>query len=236
MVICLSCIVNWFALAYRPLGNLLSKKVLKKNSMIRVISGFMHSVSTSSLANFAPKEFSLNMVAVSKIPSSPLLYHSYTISFHDLAALLGTTVELILFISPFFLFPKSTFRGGGNDGQVLFDTSSFLKWWFGGTKSKEPAPAVQMQTKAVSMLDTIENTHEKLSTDSVVRLGSNLLSDVKINSLKKQNSASNVARSSINSPSFLAGYMEYDPLAAATRSHTNTHHSNRRSSWFSRSD
>lgn len=65
MIICLSCILNWFALAYKPIGTLFSKKELKKNSMIRVISGLIQSVSSTSLVTFNRKEFSLNMVAVS---------------------------------------------------------------------------------------------------------------------------------------------------------------------------
>lgn len=51
-----------------------------------------------------------------------------------------------------------------------------------------------------------------------------------------KSSSADIVRSSIDSPSFLAGYMDFDPMVAATRSHSNTHQRNRRSSWFNRSD
>ena len=135
------------------------------------------------------------------------------------------------------MFPKSTFRGGGNDGQVLFDTSSFLKWWFVGKKTTEPITSESKRSAASSKLNLVETSQEELlaSDFSVTSMGNDLLSDLKSSNSLKKSSATTIARSSINSPLFLAGYMEFDPMVAATRSHTNAHH-NRRSSWFSRSD
>ena len=116
---------------------------------------------------------------------------------------------------------------------MLFDTSSFLKWWFVG---KQPTEAVIAETKRLAAgvrLNLVESVHEEADTVSAsetLNVNTNSL-----NSLTKP-SAADLARSTIDSPSFLAGYMDFDPMVAATRVHSKAHHRGLRSSWFNRSD
>ena len=221
MVICLSCILNWFALAYKPIGSLFSKKILKKNSMIRALSGLIQSVSTSSLMTFQQRDFSLNMVAVSQI----------VIPHHFLSCTLSKT-EITC------PFTQSTFGGGGsNDGKVMFDTNSFLSWWFGGKKSSDNLPLDRKISTAHSNLDISKTSKTEFTTVPASSAGIESSSVDKNKVLFHKSSATEIPRGSTVSTTFIAGYMDFDPMVAATRIHSSSaHHRGRRASWFNRSD
>ena len=113
---------------------------------------------------------------------------------------------------------------------MLFDASLFLNWWPAGKKSAEQVTFDSKRFASGTKLNLMEYSQEELEINLVTNMGSDLLSDAK----SKASASTTVIKSSINSPSFLAGYMDFDPMVAATRSHTSN--SNRKSSWFSRSD
>ena len=224
MVICLSCILNWFALAYKPIGSLFSKKVLKKNSMIRALSGLIQSVSTSSLMTFNQREFSLNMVAV----RLPIL----------ILGLLRFSVSNIISKIQLSLFTQSTFGGGGsNEGKVMFDTNTFLSWWFGGKKSSETSLIDRKPFATPSNLDISKTSKTEFAASPALSAGieSSFVDKNKV--LFHKSSATDIPRGSTDSPTFIAGYMDFDPMVAATRIHSSSaHHRGRRASWFNRSD
>lgn len=119
---------------------------------------------------------------------------------------------------------------------MLFDTSSFLKWWFAGKKTPETFPANSDRVSAGAEKSLVETTDAERMSNPMMSMDNELTSSNGRTSSLGKSSAANIARSSIDSPSFLAGYMDFDPMVAATRSHSNSHQRNRRSSWFNRSD
>ena len=131
-------------------------------------------------------------------------------------------------------FSQSTFGGGSNKGQVNFDTNSFLNWWFGNKKATDVPP---LDIKVPSREAPIDQINLRETALHAVPSASVGIEQTYENTKIHKSSATNVARSTLDSPTFLAGYMDFDPMVAATRSHsTSAHHRGRRTSWFNRSD
>lgn len=136
----------------------------------------------------------------------------------------------------FFIY-QSTFGGASpNEGQVMFDTSSFLNWWFGGKKSSGILAANGKETSIDNKLDSQRHLTTELTAVPTASVGIEHTYENSKNNLINKSSATIVSRSSIDTP-FIAGYMDFDPMVAATRIHsTSAHHRGRRASWFNRSD
>lgn len=195
--------------------------------MIRALSGLIQSVSTSSLMTFNQREFSLNMVAVSDF------IFIFRCFLGD-ASIFPSDEHF----TQQFTFNQSTFGGASsNEGQVMFDTSSFLNWWFGSKKTSGIVAANGKETSIETKLDSQRHLKTELSAVPTASVGIEHNIENSKNTLINKSSATIVSRSSIENPTFLAGYMDFDPMVAATRIHsTSAHHRGRRASWFNRSD
>ena len=65
-VVCIGVLFNWLATALRPaISNLFSKKIMRKNALSRVFSGFLSIPGALHRITSQSREISLNMVAVS---------------------------------------------------------------------------------------------------------------------------------------------------------------------------
>ena len=65
LVVCVSVLYNWLAMALRPaISNLFSKKIMRKNAISRVFSGFLSLPGALHRITSQSREISLNMVAV----------------------------------------------------------------------------------------------------------------------------------------------------------------------------
>ena len=116
----------------------------------------------------------------------------------------------------------------------MFDTNSFLSWWFGGKKPSDILPADRKLSTTHRNLD-IPKTEYTAVPASSAGIESSSVDKNKV--LFRKSSATDVPRGATDSSTFIAGYMDFDPMVAATRIHSSSaHHRGRRASWFNRSD
>jgi hypothetical protein len=110
-------------------------------------------------------------------------------------------------LNAFFIY-QSTFGGGSpNEGQVMFDTSSFLNWWFGGKKSSGILGANGKETSIDTKLDSQRQLKTELTAVPTASVGIEQTYENSKSNLINKSSATIVSRSSIDTP-FIAGYMD----------------------------